>query len=442
MKRDSEPVRAKASTGLGAPPSMPRHDMSRAGASLKGDLSTSASKDALLSVDSSTPGAAHIKRAPSTSTAPTHHRDTPSASPSDGTEDTLSRLAAVVAEAGVESNAGDGGLLDAIERDLSRIESALAALAQEAESHQGAAAHLLVSGGKRIRPTCVLLAAALGGAAPRREAAEAKEQANRVHAFALAAELVHQATLLHDDVLDLGTTRRGKPCARLVYGNAASIYGGDWLLVRALTTVLDAGDNAVLRNLLGTIETMVDAEVHQLKTKGTFRTTLADYERIALGKTAALFRWALEAGAVAGGLDDAARQALGRVGDSLGLAFQMVDDILDVVGDAAVTGKKQAGDLREGKLAYPLVKALSEQVIKAQDIASIAETLASGDEQQGLGALAQLQARCCELGIIDRCRAEVRALTERALMDLKQVPASPARTLLAEIITVSAGREA
>ncbi len=439
MKRDSEPVRAKANTGLGVPPSTPRGDLSLSGAPLGRGPGALVGEEAVRPPelpDQEASALRALSNAPAAEGGPTQRRASETLPPGAGDEDTLSRLAVVVAEAGVEANGCEGGLLDTIECDLERIEAALASLAQEAEHHQEAAAHLLTSGGKRIRPTCVLLAAALGGVAG------VTSRGKRARDFALAAELVHQATLLHDDVLDLGTTRRGKPCARLVYGNAASIYGGDWLLARALTTVLDGGDNTVLRSLLGTIETMVDAEVLQLKTKGTFRTTMADYECIALGKTAALFRWALEAGAAAGGLEAAAQQALGRLGDSLGLAFQMVDDILDVVGDAAVTGKKRASDLREGKLAYPLVKALSEQVIEAGEIASIAEALSSGDAQEGLDALDRLGQRCVENGIIDRCRADVTALTSHALAELEYVPAVPARALLADIITVSARREA
>src|SRR5262249_22155884 len=148
-------------------------------------------------------------------------------------------------------------------------------------------------------PLCVALAARAGngfGAAARQ--------------LAVAVELVHTATLLHDDVVDVGDTRRGAPAARVVYGNAASIFAGDWLLVEALRRVRAAAVPDALDRLLDIIEEMIMAESTQLDRRGVMVADRAAYFRVVEGKTASLFRWALWAGGRAGGLDERACRAL------------------------------------------------------------------------------------------------------------------------------------
>ncbi|MCA9675264.1 MAG: polyprenyl synthetase family protein, partial [Myxococcales bacterium] len=237
-----------------------------------------------------------------------------------------------------------------VRTELVDFERELEAVPRGARAVQQAAHHLLDLGGKHLRPMCVVLASKFGdgfGPAARQ--------------LALAVELVHTATLLHDDVVDVADTRRGQPAARSLWGNAASIFAGDWLLVEALRRIRLAGDDRLLDRMLAIIEEMILAESLQLERRGQVVGDVADYFRVCEGKTAALFRWAMLAGARAGGCGGDAEAALERFGHELGVAFQVIDDCLDFEGDFTVTGKALFADLREGKLTYPLLVALDRE---------------------------------------------------------------------------------
>ena len=262
--------------------------------------------------------------------------------------DALSSLSGVCAVHGLDDLSGRlVELRTFLADDLHQVEGVLQSIAHGDAVAEQSARHLLNGGGKRLRPICVALASHLGagfGAAARE--------------YAVAVELIHNATLLHDDVVDLGDRRRGVDTSRVVYGNAASIFGGDWLLVEALERVHRAGQPEVVTRLLALMKEMVLAESEQLACRGELRTQPDAYFRIIDGKTAALFRWAMYAGARAGGLDAAAQARAEEYGTKLGMAFQLVDDVLDVAGEAATTGKAVLTDLREGKMTYPLILAV------------------------------------------------------------------------------------
>lgn len=230
--------------------------------------------------------------------------------------------------------------------DLADVETDLRAVETADTPMHRSAHHLLALDGKRLRPLCVALAARAGtGFGP------------AARLLAVAAELVHSATLLHDDVVDLGDRRRGSDAARVIYGNAASIFAGDWLLVEALKRTRAAGLPDVLDRALDVLREMLGAEALQLAARGRLRQDSQEYFKVVEGKTASLFRWAMYAGARAGGLSSAACEALEAYGGRLGVAFQVVDDVLDVAGDPAVLGKGLYTDLREGKMTYPLLLA-------------------------------------------------------------------------------------
>ncbi len=178
-----------------------------------------------------------------------------------------------------------------VEDDLADVESALASLDLEGTPMHASARHLLSLGGKRLRPMCVALAARAGTGFN----AAARD-------LAVAAELVHSATLLHDDVVDLGDVRRGAPASRVVYGNAASIFAGDWLLVEAIARIRASRFEDLLDRALGVLRAMLNAEALQLAARGTFAADVGAYLRVVEGKTASLFEWAMYAGARAGGL--------------------------------------------------------------------------------------------------------------------------------------------
>lgn len=255
----------------------------------------------------------------------------------------IGRLRALCHERGLDERA------DALARiggdlapDMAAVEGWLARARSGTDPVAQSVGHLLDRPGKRLRPLCVMLAARLG-----------QQRSGAVVDLAVAVELVHNATLLHDDVVDLGDVRRGAPTARAVYGNAASIFAGDWLLIEALRRVRNAGVPGTLERLLSVIEEMIQAEALQLERRGRLELDRAAYFKIVEGKTAALFRWAGWAGALCGGLDAASADALDAFGRELGMAFQLIDDALDL--GAQTAEKTLFADLREGKLTYPLL---------------------------------------------------------------------------------------
>ncbi len=206
------------------------------------------------------------------------------------------------------------------------------------------AAHLIDAGGKRIRPLITLAAARLlggGGDGPRKLAA--------------AVEFIHSATLLHDDVVDLSSMRRGKKAANLVWGNSASVLVGDFLFARSFNLMVETGDIQVLDILARAASVIAEGEVMQLAAANDAETTRERYMQIVGAKTAALFAAAARAGAVAAGRPGMEATALEIYGRELGLAFQLVDDALDYGGLSATMGKNTGDDFREGKVTLPVV---------------------------------------------------------------------------------------
>ena len=237
-------------------------------------------------------------------------------------------------------------------------------------------------------------------------------------------ELVHAATLLHDDVVDLGTMRRGQPSARTLYGNAASVFAGDWLLVAALREVRMAKMPQVLDALLEVIDEMIAAEALQLDGRGAVAVDHATYFRVIRGKTASLFRWGLLAGALGGGLDQTQAAAAARYGEQLGMAFQMVDDALDLSGDPAQTGKSLFRDLAEGKMTYPLIVGVERE----PDLRPLLER-AMTDDRLGTQVLAALE----RTGAVKATLAKAEAHALSAVSELGCTPEGTARDWLTAV---------
>ncbi|MBI2898402.1 MAG: polyprenyl synthetase family protein [Deltaproteobacteria bacterium] len=295
--------------------------------------------------------------------------------------------------------------------DLGQVEAVLAATADGTGHVRDVVHHLLDLGGKRLRPMCVALAARAGsGFGP-----AALE-------LAVAVELVHTATLMHDDVVDLGDTRRGAPAARHVFGNAASIFAGDWLLVEALRRIRFAGLPGLLERMLEVVEEMIVAETRQLEGRGRFNASLDDYLSIVRGKTAALFRWAMAAGGRAGWLGKTECAALEEFGSHVGIAFQVVDDVLDLAGDPSVTGKALFADLREGKMTHPMIVAAS----RAPELTSLLGRAIAGDPS----AAAQALDRVACTHAVEESMAFARREAQAAVECLQVLPAGLARQSL------------
>ena len=334
----------------------------------------------------------------------------------------LDRLAHVSAARGAPSLAERLAELDRwVRADLAAFEGELAALPRGNRVVHAAAHHLLDLRGKHLRPLCVALTSRFGDGFT--------EQAR---GLAVAVELVHSATLLHDDVVDVAERRRGQPAACVVYGNAASIFAGDWLLVAALRRIASAGVDGLLDRMLAVIDEMIVAESLQLERRGHVSSARDDYFAIIEGKTAALFRWAMIAGARVARLPAAAEVALERFGLHLGVAFQAVDDELDF---ADGTGKDPLADLREGKVTYPLVVALERDPQLAGRLAAL---MAEAEARKA--ELAAIAAAVRATGALAATRALAEDHVERALVVLDELPAGPPRDALVTVALASLER--
>jgi octaprenyl-diphosphate synthase len=329
-------------------------------------------------------------------------------------------LEGVCAVRGLDSLAGRLAELRAwLEGDLAEVEDAIAGASGGDSLAEETVRHLLDQGGKRLRPICVALAARTGsGWSP------------TARTYAIAVELVHNATLLHDDVVDLGDVRRGSPAARVVYGNAASIFGGDWLLIDALCRIQAAGNPEVLARMLDVVKEMVIAESLQLARRGVIRACEA----------ASLFRWAMFAGARAGGVPSSAASALEAYGQKLGTAFQLVDDVLDVAGDPAATGKALLTDLCEGKMTYPLILAMQRDATLVPLLERAVSNAARPDASSVDADLAATIARITvSAGVTEDCLALAARLCKDAIRCLSALPPSRARSAL-EAVALSTPR--
>lgn len=211
------------------------------------------------------------------------------------------------------------------------------------------ASYLIAAGGKRIRPLLTLSCTALFNG-----------DMKRAHRLAAAVEFIHTATLLHDDVVDDSDQRRGKDSANIVFGNEASVLVGDFLFSRAFQLMVADGSLDVLRILSNTSAIIAEGEVLQLSAQNNLDTIMEDYFSIIEGKTASLFAAACEVGPIIANQDKATVKALRDYGHNLGMAFQVIDDILDYSAERAKLGKNVGDDFQEGKMTVPVILALQE----------------------------------------------------------------------------------
>jgi len=218
-----------------------------------------------------------------------------------------------------------------------RLQSEVALVNQIAE-------YIISAGGKRIRPVLVLLLANAYG-----------YQGAGHHELAAVVEFIHTATLLHDDVVDESSMRRGRQTANAMFGNAASVLVGDYLYSRAFEMMTSLDNMRVMQILSRATTVIAEGEVLQLLNMHDPDVTQDSYLRVIRSKTAKLFEAAAQLGALVAGANDAQIEAAGEYGRSLGTAFQLIDDVLDYAGDAAEIGKNVGDDLREGKPTLPLI---------------------------------------------------------------------------------------
>jgi octaprenyl-diphosphate synthase len=280
------------------------------------------------------------------------------------------------------------------------------------------ARYLIEAGGKRLRPMLTVAAALLFDNAD-------GAQTN----YAAAVEFMHNATLLHDDVVDDSDMRRGRPAARIIWGNPASVLVGDFLLGQAFLMMVETGKLDALGVLAKAATVIAEGEVFQLSKAKDLTTTEADYTEVIKAKTATLFQAAAEVGAIAGGADEAGRAALRDYGLELGLAFQLVDDVLDYRGEAGAMGKNTGDDLREGKMTLPVILALRDANPAEREI--IASSL--GNPDASAPALAQIVAIMERHGALARSVEEAQRHAAKARAALAAIPDNGMKTILVDI---------
>lgn len=255
---------------------------------------------------------------------------------------------------GVVVNLGDGKqqasidrLIDLTRQDMNMVnDMILAKAASHVEMIPEIASHLISSGGKRLRPMLTLAAARLFD-----------YQGDNHIKLAMSVEFMHTATLLHDDVVDESGMRRGRKTARTIWGNQASVLVGDYLLGQAFRVMVDVGSLEALDILSSAAAIIAEGEVLQLSVAKNLETTEDEYLEVIKAKTAALFAAAAEVGPIVADAPKAARNALRSYGMNLGLAFQLVDDVLDYGGNSKDLGKNTGDDFREGKVTLPVILA-------------------------------------------------------------------------------------
>jgi len=313
--------------------------------------------------------------------------------------------------------------LEALARYLADDLTAVDALIRERMASQHApripevTAHLIGAGGKRLRPMLTLAAARICG-----------YSGGHHILLATTVEFIHTATLLHDDVVDESDQRRGRKTANLLWDNTSSILVGDYLFARSFQLMVETGSIRVLDILANASATIAEGEVLQLSVARNLETTLETYLKVVRGKTAALFSAAMEVGGVIAAADDVVTKALWTYGDALGVAFQIVDDLLDYGGTAAI-GKNLGDDFREGKLTYPVILALA----KADEAERVFWQRCIGQGKIGEGDFEQAMQILARHGALQDTRDEALRWADKAKIALAKMPGGDLTDMLADI---------
>jgi octaprenyl-diphosphate synthase len=276
--------------------------------------------------------------------------------------------------------------------------------------------YILSAGGKRLRPALLLLiAGALGYVGAQR------------HNLAAVVEFIHTATLLHDDVVDDSTLRRGRATANEAFGNPASVLVGDFLYSRAFQMMVDSRNMRVMEVLAEATNVIAEGEVLQLMNMHDASLDEQAYLLVIRSKTAKLFEASARLAAILAEADPATESACAEYGQSVGTAFQVIDDALDYDGDAAVMGKNLGDDLREGKTTLPLIVAM--QRANDQDRATIRHAIETGGTEQ-LDHIVQI---VTQTGALQATRAAAAAQAQRAIDALAPLSESPFKSALLQL---------
>jgi heptaprenyl diphosphate synthase len=308
-------------------------------------------------------------------------------------------------------------LFNQINSDLQRVEKELYAyIKTDFPVLDQSAVQLLEAGGKRLRPAFTLLAGKFYG-----------YPIDKLLPVAMAVELIHMATLVHDDVVDASMTRRGRPTVKATWGNVVSIATGDFLLAKALELLAQINHPEVSRILAEVSVEMSQGEIQQIKASNDVNQNLKQYYYRIKRKTALLISASCKLGAIVSSAPRREVWALGAYGHALGMAFQIVDDILDVTAEASELGKPIGGDIRQGIMTLPLILALNQSEHKER----LRELLAKQEkeEEEVLEAIKLIKAS----GAIDASMVYVDKYISKANSYLLELPNVPTRKALMDL---------
>ena len=304
-----------------------------------------------------------------------------------------------------------------VEQDLFAVEQAIYDLQKsDVTLINQIACYLMDNGGKRLRPLTLLLSA------------DACNYHGKQHIpLATAIEFIHSATLLHDDVVDASTLRRGQPSAHVQWGNASSILVGDFLYSRAFQLLVQAGDLKILDIFAKATNKIAEGEAQQLMNRHNPDLSEHHYLDVLQSKTGKLFEVASHVGAVLAGVNEETEQAMREYGMHLGTAFQLIDDVLDYTASSEVIGKNIGDDLAEGSPTLPLLYAMHNT--SAERSAMIKHAIESGDVTQ----LEQIQIAIRECGALEYTRRIALQETDKALTCLHVLEESASKVALADL---------
>jgi octaprenyl-diphosphate synthase len=286
--------------------------------------------------------------------------------------------------------------------------------------------YLQTGGGKRLRPILVLLSGKLFGPAT-----------PTTVRMAAVVEMIHTATLVHDDVIDMAKTRRGRPSINVVWGNHTSVLAGDWLYMQAFQVALRERSFPVLDLLIELTQRMVEGELLQLDYIGKIGVSEVDYMELIDRKTASLFAACARLGAITSGASETDVQRLGEYAWNLGIAFQLIDDVLDFTSREKILGKPVGNDLREGKVTLPLIYALESAEPEERKL--IETILADGNyDQVPFGKVLQLLNRN---HAIEKAQDRAREFTEKARQIINEFPSSAYQRALFDVTDLITDRD-
>jgi len=315
-------------------------------------------------------------------------------------------------------------IFNLVKKDLERVEREITLESvASVDAVTTISRYLHDGGGKRLRPILVLLASRLAG--------NITDGSIRM---AAVVEMIHAATLVHDDVIDSAQTRRGRPSSNAIWGNHTCVLAGDWLYMQAFQIALRERNFHVLDLLIALTQMMVEGELLQLERIGKIDISEADYMQLVDRKTASLFSACARLGAMMGGADEATEARLGEFAWNLGIAFQLVDDVLDFTSHEDVLGKPVGSDLREGKVTLPLIYALEEA--SAEERQSVDRVLKDGNYNQV--PFSKILGLIERHGGFDRVRERAQSFTDKARIMVGEFPESPyqrAMAALTELVT-------